>query len=462
MSRNNTKLRRRDTIPQELDEMEDVCINQESFDEDDVEDDDQDDEDYSSSYYMKQIHLLPKEIRNLIAGGIAGMIAKSFVAPLDRVKILYQVSSVQFQLRQLPSVIQRIIQTEGYDALWKGNVTTMIRVFPYSGIQFMTYDRMKSIFLKKQQQQSQVGAGGGDKENHKVGLTPIESLFAGMVAGTASVICTYPLDLTRAQLAVLKKHKKHKQRAGHGHGHGQNAAHATTVNKSFIHVIRDNYKLRGFQGLWRGITPTIIGIIPYSGIAFTLNEQGKREIIHTTGRDITTIERMICGGLAGLIAQTLTYPIEVTRRRMQTVGLLSTNDVTAFSSLNCPITTGRNTASAATTSATSSPMASTASTVTRTTAIPGSSSVSSSSMAAASSRRMTATSSSSSSPPTLISTIRDLYVEQGIRGFYKGVTMNWIKGPMAFSISFTCYDHIQKNIFMSHSTSSSTTSASSH
>ena len=104
-------------------------------------------------------------------------------------------------------------------------------------------------------------------------------------------------------------------------------------------------------------------------------------------------------------------------------------------------------------------MASTASTVTRTTAIPGSSSVSSSSMAAASSRRMTATSSSSSSPPTLISTIRDLYVEQGIRGFYKGVTMNWIKGPMAFSISFTCYDHIQKNIFMSHS---STTSTSSH
>ena len=446
MSRNNTaKLRRRDTIPQELDEMEDVCINQESFDGTD-EDDDQDDEDYSSSYYyMKQIHLLPKEIRNLIAGGIAGMIAKSFVAPLDRVKILYQVSSVQFKLRQLPSVIQRIIQTEGYDALWKGNVTTMIRVFPYSGIQFMTYDRMKSIFLKKQQQQSTVV-----DTDHKVGLTPIESLFAGMVAGTASVICTYPLDLTRAQLAVLKKHKKR----GHGHGHGQNAAHATT-NKSFIHVIRDNYKLRGFQGLWRGITPTIIGIIPYSGIAFTLNEQGKREIIHTTGRDITTIERMICGGLAGLIAQTLTYPIEVTRRRMQTVGLLSTNDVTAFSSLNCPITTGRTTTSAAASASSSMASTTTTTVTTNTTAIPGSSSssVSSSSMAAASSRRMTTT---LSSPPTLISTIRDLYVEQGIRGFYKGVTMNWIKGPMAFSISFTCYDHIQKNIFMSHSSTTST------
>ena len=290
---------------------------------------------------------------------------------------------------------------------------------------------------QQHQQQNQVG-----DIDHKVGLTPVESLFAGMVAGTASVICTYPLDLTRAQLAVLKKHK----RSGHGH-------HATT-NKSFIHVIRDNYKLRGFQGLWRGITPTIIGIIPYSGIAFTLNEQGKREIIYTTGRDITTIERMVCGGLAGLIAQTLTYPIEVTRGRMQTVGLLATNDVTAFSSLNCPITTGRTTSAAA--SAASSSMASTTTTTvtTNTTAIPGSSSVSSSSMAAASSRRMTTT---LSSPPTLISTIRDLYVEQGIRGFYKGVTMNWIKGPMAFSISFTCYDHIQKNIFMSHSSTTTST-----
>ena len=41
--------------------------------------------------------------------------------------------------------------------------------------------------------------GGGE------GLTAFESLISGAIAGTVSVICTYPLDLTRAQLAVMKR-----------------------------------------------------------------------------------------------------------------------------------------------------------------------------------------------------------------------------------------------------------------
>ena len=48
------------------------------------------------------------------------------------------------------------------------------------------------------------------------------------------------------------------------------------------------------------------------------------------------------------------------------------------------------------------------------------------------------------SPPTLVNTVRSLYLEQGVRGFFKGVAVNWMKGPVAFSISFTTYDHMQK------------------
>ncbi len=47
-----------------------------------------------------------------------------------------------------------------------------------------------------------------DTTSTKGGLTPLESLIGGMVAGTVSVLCTYPLDLARAQLAVLRKKKK--------------------------------------------------------------------------------------------------------------------------------------------------------------------------------------------------------------------------------------------------------------
>jgi hypothetical protein len=46
-------------------------------------------------------------------------------------------------------------------------------------------------------------------------------------------------------------------------------------------------------------------------------------------------------------------------------------------------------------------------------------------------------------PPSMILTMQHLYEEQGMRGFFKGVSMNWIKGPVAFSISFTAFDLLQ-------------------
>ena len=112
---------------------------------------------------------------------------------------------------------------------------------------------------------------------------------------------------------------------------------------------------------------------------------------------MTTIERMQCGAAAGLVAQTITYPLEVTRRRMQTIGIVATsgNDA-ATNALS---------------------VKETASGTMRTIA--------------------------ADRPPTLWSIVRDLYMEQGYRGFLKGVSMNWIKGPIAFSISFTTFDLIQ-------------------
>ena len=111
---------------------------------------------------------------------------------------------------------------------------------------------------------------------------------------------------------------------------------------------------------------------------------------------MTTVERLQCGAAAGLVAQTVTYPLEVTRRRMQTIGIVATSGKDA----------AVNALSDATTSGAIRSMA-------------------------------------TDRPPSLLSIVTDLYREQGYRGFLKGVSMNWIKGPLAFSISFTAFDLIQ-------------------
>lgn len=39
-------------------------------------------------------------------------------------------------------------------------------------------------------------------------------------------------------------------------------------------VVRED----GFRALYRGVTPSLMGIIPYAGIAFSINEQAKHEV----------------------------------------------------------------------------------------------------------------------------------------------------------------------------------------
>mmetsp|Transcript_5559 Transcript_5559/g.7909 ORF Transcript_5559/g.7909 Transcript_5559/m.7909 type:complete len:382 (-) Transcript_5559:218-1363(-) len=315
---------------------------------------------------LEPIQQLPREVRNLLAGGVAGMVAKSVVAPIDRIKILYQTSAMQFRLTQVPTTAMHIIRNEGMGALWKGNTATMIRVFPYSGIQFMVFDRCKRYFLHTNHEHQGSDDNASISSKH---LSPLESLLAGSFAGAVSVTLTYPLDLTRAQLAVYKK-KKHHQDPG------------------FVRVLVKNFEKGGVRGLFRGITPTIMGILPYSGVAFAINEQAKKKITQLKHRSPTNWEKMKCGALSGLCAQTLTYPLEVTRRRMQTIGIVPNREAAlqAFGEKSAHHV---------------------------------------------------------DVPLNMRTTIIHLWQEQGIRGFFKGVSMNWMKGPVAFSISFTTFDIVQ-------------------
>jgi len=293
----------------------------------------------------------------------------------------------------------------------------------------------------------------------KGGLSPIDSLISGMAAGSISVLCTYPLDLARAQLAVLRKKKKPKDMLLPSSSPVQSkktnidklgiGSTSQSSRKGIGYVLSNGFQQGGLRGLYRGITPTVLGILPYSGTAFTINEQAKLKITRIMQREPTTIERLQCGALSGLFAQTLTYPLEVTRRRMQTIGIVPTSgsesaavNFTGVSQLKPsmdelpaerqqqqqrqrlqtelpsqqqqqkPITpsqsTTTTTANATTTTTTTSPQQK-----------------------------------HPLKPPSMMKTMSHLLEEQGLRGFFKGVSMNWVKGPIAFSISFTAFDTIQ-------------------
>ena len=54
-----------------------------------------------------------QNLSNIVCGGLAGILAKTAVAPVERLKIMFQVTNEVYALRKFPSIIQHIIRTDG-------------------------------------------------------------------------------------------------------------------------------------------------------------------------------------------------------------------------------------------------------------------------------------------------------------------------------------------------------------
>ncbi|WWC97280.1 hypothetical protein V866_004159 [Kwoniella sp. B9012] len=248
-----------------------------------------------------------------VAGGIAGCVAKTAIAPLDRVKILFQTSNADFRKYAgtplgLIHATGMIYRTSGIRGLFQGHSATLMRIFPYAGIKYMLYDWMERILIPTPEQRS-----------------PWRFFVAGATSGVASVLCTYPLELIRVRLAYQTKLSERTSllQAVKSIYHENDVVHSRKNNISpFIRSIP-------LYPFYRGFSITILGMIPYAGVSFltygTLKKHAPEYVPYL--RDRPTMRDLSCGAIAGAVSQTASYPFEVIRRRMQVGGTLGNGGI---------------------------------------------------------------------------------------------------------------------------------------
>ncbi|KAG9455641.1 hypothetical protein H6P81_000149 [Aristolochia fimbriata] len=246
------------------------------------------------------VDCMPVYVKELIAGGAAGAFAKTAVAPLERIKILLQTRTEGFHSQGVFQSLRKLMKHEGVLGFYKGNGASVLRIVPYAALHFMTYEQYRCWILNNY---SSLGTG------------PFIDLLAGSAAGGTAVLCTYPLDLARTKLAY--------QVAGTGasFGNGIRSLHTQPVYHGIKDVFRSVYMEGGVRALYRGVGPTLIGILPYAGLKFYIYEELKTRVPEEHQKSI--VMRLSCGALAGLLGQTFTYPLDVVRRQMQVQGLQS-------------------------------------------------------------------------------------------------------------------------------------------
>ncbi|CAL5868639.1 uncharacterized protein PFLUO_LOCUS2866 [Penicillium psychrofluorescens] len=286
-----------------------------------------------NNYGAKPKRSLDYIIKSGLAGGLAGCAAKSVVAPLDRVKILFQTSTPEYTRYRgswhgFLSAISVIRRNEGTRGLFKGHSATLLQKFPYAAINFLGYEQIRATLIPSK-----------DKE------TPFRRLLSGSLAGVVSVLFTYPFDLIRVRMAIEISHQHRSSMRAvcrqiyheHSHPHPPSAAAATDPHDSLFNKLSQRVKLANF---YRGFSPTLLGMIPYAGMSFFTHDQVGDWLRSPALAPYTTIPNSVtkpgsrhagrpqliapaelsAGALAGVVAQTTSYPFEVLRRRMQVGG----------------------------------------------------------------------------------------------------------------------------------------------
>ncbi|KAK9272735.1 hypothetical protein L1049_003112 [Liquidambar formosana] len=222
--------------------------------------------------------------RYLIAGGVAGATSRTATAPLDRLKVVLQVQTSRVQI--MPAV-KDIWREGGFLGFFRGNGLNVMKVAPESAIRFYTYERLKGFIadVKGEGEKADIGTGG--------------LLFAGGTAGAVAQTAIYPMDLvkTRLQTYVCESGKI----------------------PSLGALSKDIWIQEGPRAFYRGLVPSLLGIVPYAGIDLaayeTLKGLSKKYILHES--EPGPLVQLCCGTVSGALGASCVYPLQVIRTRLQ-------------------------------------------------------------------------------------------------------------------------------------------------
>nr|XP_046231445.1 calcium-binding mitochondrial carrier protein SCaMC-2 isoform X1 [Scatophagus argus] len=89
--------------------------------------------------------------RHLVAGGGAGAVSRTCTAPLDRLKVLMQVHASKSNSMRITGGFVQMIREGGVRSLWRGNGINVIKIAPESAIKFMAYEQIKRLIGSNQE-----------------------------------------------------------------------------------------------------------------------------------------------------------------------------------------------------------------------------------------------------------------------------------------------------------------------
>ncbi|XP_047951900.1 LOW QUALITY PROTEIN: calcium-dependent mitochondrial ATP-magnesium/phosphate carrier protein 2 [Salvia hispanica] len=197
----------------------------------------------------------------LIAGGVAGAASRTATAPLDLLKVIFQVQTttsiypmdlVKTRLQtyvcdrgtvpSLGKLSRDIWVQEGPRAFYRGLVPSLLGIIPYAGIDLAAYEALKDMSRKHILQDGEPG--------------PLIQLSCGTVSGALGATCVYPLQVVRTRMQ----------------------AQPSNTHNRMSDVFWKTYRHEGLRGFYKGLFPNLLKVVPAASITYLVYEAMKKSL----------------------------------------------------------------------------------------------------------------------------------------------------------------------------------------
>lgn len=249
--------------------------------------------------------------QDLAAGGVAGGISKTVVAPIERIKLLLQVQASNKNIAKadhytgIMDCIKKVPQQQGFLSFWRGNTANVIRYFPTQALNFAFKDSYKRIFL------------GGVNSKERPWRFFLGNLLSGGAAGGTSLLFVYPLDFARTRL---------------GADVGKDAA--SREFNGLTDCIMKVAKSDGPSGLYQGFGVSLGGIIVYRAAFFGGYDTAKG-LIFEDPKNANIFATWAVAQVVTSISGIISYPFDTVRRRMMMMSGQAKEERQYKSTLDC-------------------------------------------------------------------------------------------------------------------------------
>lgn len=211
--------------------------------------------------------------------------------PLITLSTRAQVESKRAQSSALDAV-RHILQREGPRGLYSGMNSALLGISVTNFVYYYWYEWTRTAFEK-----AATTAGRATKK-----LTTVESMIAGAIAGSATVLLTNPIWVVNTRMTTRKSNDDETLPGA-----------PPPKPKTTLSTLKDLVREEGMGALFAGVLPALVLVINPI-LQYTIFEQLKNVVERR--RRVTPTDAFYLGAIGKLLATTITYPYITVKSQM--------------------------------------------------------------------------------------------------------------------------------------------------